>query len=60
MKEVSNYQQAGDSMAAVIDNHDSAANNMAAEAWSGRPNSSDRQDIPPSERKVSCHHRYLW
>ncbi|MDQ5935348.1 MAG: hypothetical protein QG574_2654 [Cyanobacteriota bacterium erpe_2018_sw_21hr_WHONDRS-SW48-000092_B_bin.40] len=46
MKEVSNYQQASDSMAAVIDNHDSAANNMAAEAWSGRSSSFDRQENP--------------
>jgi hypothetical protein len=54
MKEVGNYQQAGDGMAAVIDNHDSAANNMAAEAWSARPNSSDRQNITPNDQNVKC------
>jgi hypothetical protein len=54
MKEVGNYQQAGDSMAAAIDKYDSAASNLAADAWSGRANSSDRQNITPNDQNVKC------
>ena len=53
MKEVSNHLQ-GDSMAAAIEKHDSAANNMAADAWSGRSNSSDRQNLIPNDQNVKC------
>jgi hypothetical protein len=54
MKEVGNYQQAGDGMAAAIDKYDSAASNLAADAWSGRANSSDRQNITPNDQNVKC------
>lgn len=55
MKEVGNYQQAGDLMAAAIDKHDnSAVNNMAADAWSGRASSSDGKNIIPNDQNVKC------
>lgn len=54
MKEVGNYHQAGDSAAAAIDKYDSAASNIAADAWSGRSNGYDRQHIIPNDPNLKC------
>ncbi|MBP9092334.1 hypothetical protein KBI23_15005 [bacterium] len=56
MKEVSNYSQ-GDNVAAAIDKgdkYDNAMGNVAADAWSGSSNSSDKKGAIANDENLKC------